>query len=244
MTRRETEAIVLSVETRGENDLRVVLLSAQGELIDAHAPAAKRSQRRFGAALQPATRIRARWTQRREGAGAILDEAVALGAPPHPDPLERLYASAHLVELLSIFGREGQSDPHLYRLLAAALGRLDQGDAVGPLARYVEGWLLRLAGWMPDLTCCATCGAPLTQASVALAAERGAFCERDAPPGSARLGREAINWLIATERHAPDRLPPLSAPAQRELAELLMHWIEGFAGRSLKAWRGWARLTR
>ncbi|RMG47517.1 MAG: DNA repair protein RecO, partial [Acidobacteria bacterium] len=61
MTRGETEAIVLATTVRGEADRVVHLLAASGERLVALAPAAARSQRRFGGALLPGARVKVRW---------------------------------------------------------------------------------------------------------------------------------------------------------------------------------------
>jgi len=161
VNRQEDEAIVLDTNVVGEADRRVLLLTSRGELIRALAPSAARSRRRFGAALQPGARVRARWTVRAEGAPPTLEEAQLLVAPPTPDPLERYYTVAHVLEMTTAFAREGAEDPRLFRLLAVILDRLEAGDPPGPLCRYFEAWTLRLAGLLPDLESCVQCGARL-----------------------------------------------------------------------------------
>lgn len=242
--RREEEAVVLAVEARGESDRRAVLLAASGELIDTHAPAARRSQKRFGAALQPGTRIVARWDRRREAGVTVLEEAQVIAPPPPPDPLERYYTTAHLLETVRAFAREGTEEPKLYRLLVAALDQLALGAELAPLSRYVEGWTLRLCGLLPELTSCASCGRSLEGTTVRIAAERGAYCAEHAPPGARALSAEGARWLSRTRGVAPDAIPPLGETADRELAPLLTSLIESFTDRELLAWRGLQRLRR
>lgn len=242
--RREQEAIVLMVEARGESDRRVVMLSSHGELIDAHAPAARRSQKRFGAALQPGTHVLARWERRREGGITVLEEAQPLIPPPSPDPLERFYAVAHTMETIAAFAREGAEDARLYRLLHAVLERFTAGDPVDPLCRYAESWTLRLSGLLPDLVSCAVCGQALGSGPVAIAPERGAFCKHDAPASAHRLSGEAARWLVATRGAAAGNLPALGLAADLDLQSLLHSLIKSFTDRDLVSWRGLVALRR
>jgi DNA repair protein RecO (recombination protein O) len=236
MLRREDDAIVLETRPHGEADRLVALLTGRGERLWALAPAAARSRRRFGGALQPGARVRARWTVRREDAPPVLDEAVLVAAPPTPDPLVRYYATAHVIDVVSAFAREGDEDPRLFRLLAATLDRLAAGDEPEPLARYVEAWTLRLAGLMPEIGTCAACGAPLAGSGLQLARAGGAFCGLHAPPGSWTLGPAAAAWLAAIRGLAPGRLPPADPPLLRELATPLTGTIMTFTERPLRGW--------
>ena len=244
MPRREEEAIVLDAELSGEADRRVLLLTAEGELVRARAPSAARSQRRFGAALQPGSRIRARWSRRAEDAPAILEEALSLAPPPTPDPLERYYVACHALELAAAFAREGAEDPRLFRLLSATLERLAAGDKPAPLARYVEAWTLRLAGLLPRLDACEACGADLAGGPARLAGESGAFCAAHAPAEAQAVGAAAAEWLRATHNCPPGALPPLAGAAAADLERALPELIVSFTERPLRALAALRRLQR
>lgn len=242
MPRREDDAIVLDAKVQQESDRSVVMLTAQGERVFAYAPHAAASLRRFGPCLQPGSRIHVLWTVRREGALPVLDEATLLAPPPKPDPLERYYATAHVLELANAFAREGQEDPRLYRLVARVLERLAAGDPWEPLARYSEAWALRLAGLFPDLDVCAVSGAPLVRRTAFVAPEMGAVAREHAPAGAYALGPEAQLFLDATRTCAPDALPPMGAAGARELARALPGLVQAFTERPLVAWAALARL--
>lgn len=245
MNRREEEAIVLESSLSGEADRQVRLLLGSGEILRATAPAAARSRRRFGAGLQPGARVRVRYSRKRENAEAVLEEALLLAPPPPPDPgLERYYLAAHALEISGAFAREGALDPRLFRLLAAVLERLREGDAPDPLARYLEAWTLRLAGLLPEIDLCHSCGASLTGKACSLVPEEGLFCDEHAPRGGHRLGREAGAWLQATRHRPPGDLPPLSGSAGAALARALPACIVSFTGRPLCAWPALLKLRR
>ncbi len=242
MIRREDEAIVLDAEVAGEADRRVLLLTSGGELVRALAPSALRSRRRFGSALEPGARIHVRWTVRAEGAVPVLDEASVVLAPPVPDPLERYYVAAHVLEIAALFAREGALDPRLFRLVAAVLERLAAGDQPAPLARYAEAWTMRLAGVLPELDACATCGIALAGRALRIAGERGVYCGGHAPPGARALGGAAARWLDGTRSASPGTLEPLPATPADELERVLPALIVEFAERPLRAWPAWRRL--
>ncbi len=243
MTRQyEEEAIVLDSRLLGEADRRVLLLAASGELVRGIAPAAARSRRRFGGALQPGARVRARWTVKREGADAVLEEAAVVAAPPPGEPIERLYAAAHVLELGAAFAREGAEDERLFRLVAACLDALASGASVEELMRYAEAWTLRLAGLLGDLGRCDACGAALTGRTVRIAPESGASCPRHAVPGAQSLGPAAARWLHESGRQPPGSSTSLSGVPARELARALPALVVAFTGRPLVAWPALLRL--
>lgn len=240
----EEEAIVLDCRLSGESDRRVLLLASSGELVRGVAPSAARSRRRFGGALQPGTRVRARWSVKRPGADAVLEEAQVVAAPPPGEPLERLYAAAHLLELGAGFAREGAEDERLFRLVAACLDALASGAPVEELLRYAEAWTLRLAGLLGDLARCDACGAALEGRTVRIVPEGGACCPRHATPGALSLGPAAGRWLSGAWRQHPTALDPLPAVTARELAAVLPALLVAFTGRPLVAWPALERLRR
>jgi DNA repair protein RecO (recombination protein O) len=242
MSTREDEAIVLDVQAQGESDRRVVLLTEGGERLFAYAPGAAASRRRFGAALQPGTRVRATTLVRREGALPLLQEALPLVEPPRPDPIETYYATTHVLELVSSFAKEGLADPRLFRLLARVLERLAVGDAPEPLCRYAEAWLLVLAGVAPSLDVCSATGEPLVGRPARVVPGQGAFLSDRAPGPGYDLGPAAREWLLAIRSLPPDNLDAPRPQAARELARALPGLIEDFTERPLRALAALRRL--
>ncbi|GAB4223954.1 MAG: hypothetical protein Kow0062_24940 [Acidobacteriota bacterium] len=243
MTIQEDDAIVLDVRTQRESDRSVLLLTGRGERLFAWAPGAARSVRRFGAALQPGARVRARWRRRGESALPVLEEAHLTGAPPRPDPLERYYASAHVLEVVAALAREGQEDPRLYRLTARVLDRLAAGDPPAPLCRYLEAWMLRLAGLLPDLARCDASGEPLAGRAARITPQHGLVADGPGVRGWP-LGPAARRWLEATRHAAPDAVDTPDREAAAELEHALPALIEAFTERPLRALRAWRRLER
>ncbi len=235
MQRHEDEAIVLETSVEGESDKRVTLLTARGERVFGYAPSAGASRRRFGAALQPGARVRASWTLKREGAFPVFQEAALLDEPPRPDPLERYYATAHVLELAGAFAQEGEGDQRVYRLAARVLAALSEQRNFDELCRYVEAWTLRLAGLLPELQRCAQSGEPLGDARARLGVESGLVREDLAEGRGWPLGALARRWLAASARLAPEALPALDDETNEELERALCGLLVSFTERPLKA---------
>lgn len=235
MQRHEDEAIVLETSVQGESDRRVTMLTARGERVFGYAPSAAASRRRFGAALQPGARVRAAWTLKREGAFPVFQEATLLEEPPRPDPLERYYATAHVLELAGAFAQEGEGDPRVFRLAARVLGALSRQRDFDELCRYLEAWTLRLAGLLPELDVCAQSGEPLGDRRARLGVESGLVREDHAAGQGWPLGPLARRWLAATARLAPEQLPGLDDITNEELERALCGLLVSFTERPLKA---------
>jgi DNA repair protein RecO (recombination protein O) len=244
MERREEHAIVLDSRVSGETGKLVSLLTEHGQLLQAFAPGAGGSRKRFGGALEPGARVRARWSVSREGGGARLEEAVLEHAPPRPDPLERLYATAHLVDLARAFARQGFEEPRLYRLVASCLGALERAAEVDPLLRYAELWVLRLAGLWPDLGQCAVCGRPLGGRPRWLAPDLGAVCAEHRGPAAQRLDASAAEWALRAGRTPPDAVPAPREADGGALRRVLTRWIVSFTDRPLTSLEALERLRR
>lgn len=244
MEAHEEQAIVLDSRVSGESAKLVSLLTEHGQLLQAFAPGAAASRRRFPGALEPGCRVRVRWTVAREGGWPRLQEAIVEKPPPAPDPVDRLYATAHMVELARAFARQGVEEPRLFRLLVACLAALEAGVAIDPLLRYAELWTLRLAGLWPDTRSCAVCGAPLSGGPRYMLPDAGAVCAEHRSGGAQRLEDRPAAWADSAARTPPQRLPGLDAASDRDLRRVLVRWIVGFTDRPLSALDGLDRLRR
>jgi DNA repair protein RecO (recombination protein O) len=244
MEQREEEAIVLDCRASGERGKLVLLLGETGQLVHAYAAGAAGSRRRFGGALEPGSRVRARWVVPREGGFTRLEEAVLEQPPPPPGPVDRLYATAHLVELARIFAQQGQEDPRVFRLVRSCLDALAGVDDVDPVLRYAEVWMLRLAGLWPDLEQCAVCGAALERRGRFVTLDTGACCARHRAEPSRALDEGAAHWTHVSERLAPARMPPLDVRSKAALVRLTRQLITGFSDLPLTTLDALERLRR
>jgi DNA repair protein RecO (recombination protein O) len=147
------EALVLRTYKLGEADRIVVFLTRDRGKKRGVAPNARKSRKRFGAALEPLTEVRISYfeKERRELVG--LNYAEPVRSPLSAASPEALGYSHYFAELIDEWAAEADVDEKLYRLGTSALEALLSGAPVEALARYFECWLLRLQGvYPPDLS--------------------------------------------------------------------------------------------
>jgi DNA repair protein RecO (recombination protein O) len=143
------EALVLRTYKLGEADRIVVFLTRDRGKKRGVAPNARKSRKRFGAALEPLTEVRVSYfeKERRELVG--LNYAEPVRSPLSAASPEALGYSHYFAELIDEWAAEADVDEKLFRLGTAALDALVSGVPTEALARYFECWLLRLQGVYP-----------------------------------------------------------------------------------------------
>ena len=144
------EALVLRTYKLGEADRIVVFLTRDRGKKRGVAHNARKSRRRFGAALEPLTEVRVAYfeKERRELVG--LNYAEPVRSPLSAASPEALGYSHYFAELIDEWAAEADVDERLYRLGTSALEALVGGAPPEALARYFECWLLRLQGVYPS----------------------------------------------------------------------------------------------
>ena len=143
------EALVLRTYKLGEADRIVVFLTRDRGKKRGVAPNARKSRKRFGAALEPLTEVRVSYfeKERRELVG--LNYAEPVRSPLSAASPEALGYSHYFAELIDEWAAEADVDERLFRLGTSALDALVSGTPPEALARYFECWLLRLQGVYP-----------------------------------------------------------------------------------------------
>ena len=117
------------------------------------APNARKSRKRFGAALEPLTEVRVSYVEKEQRELVGLNYAEPVRSPLRAASPEALGYSQYFAELIDEWAAEADVDERLYRLGTSVLEALVEGAPTEPLARYFECWLLRLQGvYPPDLS--------------------------------------------------------------------------------------------
>lgn len=144
------EALILRTYKLGEADRIVVFLTRDRGKKRGVAHNARKSRKRFGAALEPLTEVRVAYfeKERRELVG--LNYAEPVRSPLSAASPEALGYSHYFAELIDEWAAEADVDERLYRLGTSALEALVGGAPPEALARYFECWLLRLQGVYPS----------------------------------------------------------------------------------------------
>lgn len=202
------EAIVLRTWPFHEADLLVSIFTRSQGKIKGIARHAMKSRKRFGGALEPATHVRAQYTERPNQELVRLDQFEILWSPLK-DPIDHLRTAGLqlVVEVLEEAMPDLAADDNIYRLGITSLTAIQCGSVYLPVT-YFCLWMSRLMGWMPELGHCVVCGLALTGQTVYWSPiADGVTCHDDARPTSRPLSSRSI-----AESHRIARTP---------LAELL-----------------------
>jgi DNA repair protein RecO (recombination protein O) len=154
------EGVIVGRQDLGESDRIVRLLTAEGR-VDLVARGARRSRKRFGGALEPGVRVRAR-TRRGRGELEILEDIDVLGLPRRArEDYDRLVLLGYGCEVLGVLGGQGPT-AKLLRLAEVWLELLEGDTQPGTPSRVaLEAKALTFAGLTPALVVCPVCGEPL-----------------------------------------------------------------------------------
>jgi DNA repair protein RecO (recombination protein O) len=143
------EALVLRTYKLGEADRIVVFLTRDRGKKRGVAHNARKSRKRFGAALEPLTEVRVSYFEKEQRDLVRLDYAEPVRSPLVAASPEALGYSHYFAELIDEWAAEADVDERLFRLSTSALEALVCGVPGEALARYFECWLLRLQGVYP-----------------------------------------------------------------------------------------------
>jgi len=232
MPLKESEAIVLRTYPFRESDLVVTLFTRAEGKVRGVARAAKKSQRRFGGALEPLTYVKARYEDRERRELARLEACEVLDSPLSSEvSYSRAVALGHVAELLDELLPDREASDAVFRLALAVLPGLRGSDFWIPLT-YFELWMTRLMGYLPDLSECVLCGGGLNGSRAYFhVLTDGLMCPKhkrlassEISPESRKLASEMLRVPLSKIR-LPDS-PALGADLRRFLLERLEHHIE------------------
>ncbi len=239
------EAIVLRTWPFHEADLLVSLLTRDQGKLTGVARHAMRSRRRFGGALEPATQVRAHYTQQPRQELARLDHFEILWSPLSA-PLDYLRVAGMqlVVEVLEEAMPELAADDNIYRLALTTLKAMQPqansaaSQAVWLPVTYFCLWMNRLMGWMPELGHCAVCGLDLRGAPVWWsAAGDGVTCADDCRSQSHALSAASVgeSYRMARASLADLAAEPWPASRAADLRGFAVGMLERHLERRLRS---------
>ena len=192
MSLKQSEAIVLRTYPLREADLLVTLFTRAEGKVKGVARAAKKSKRRFGGALEPLTWVRAYYDDREGQELARLDSCDILESPLSATvDYPRVVALEHIAEALDELLPDREANDALFRLAVSVLHQLRWGSIWMPLT-YFQLWLVRLVGFLPELSECGACGQALNGSRAFYhAMSDGLMCVRDKRLASSELSAES-----------------------------------------------------
>jgi DNA repair protein RecO (recombination protein O) len=266
MPLKQSEAIVLRTYPLRESDLLVTLFTRAEGKVKGVARAAKKSKRRFGGALEPLTLVRVYYEDREGQELARLDSCDILDSPLSQTlDYERVTALEHVAELLDELLPEREANDAIFRLTCSVLRCLRTGSIWMPLT-YFQLWLVRLVGFLPEMSECIVCGRSLIEqrafyhamadglmcaqhkrlASSELTAESRELAQQmfHAPAGNfaARFSGNGNGYGTAEVNPHPTKRRSDGAPANADLRKFLMRIVERHLEKKLVTARVLERL--
>lgn len=218
-----TEAIILGSMNLGEADKLVTFFSLDRGRLKGVARNARKSFRRFGAALEPFTHSRLHLYERehqeliRIESADLMTQHFSLAGD-----LERMAAGSVMLELVRELSPEADRNPQVFLLLAHALNLLEAGEDIPFLLRIFEIRLLSLLGYQPKLDHCLSCGREGEREVIFVGLKGGVLCP-DCIVASggheARLSAGAVGFYYQVLRMDMDKLTRLK-PSNAIVAEL------------------------
>jgi DNA repair protein RecO (recombination protein O) len=187
------EGVVLRTIKLGEADRIVTILTQGHGKVRAVAKGIRKTTSRFGARLEPTTRVALQCYRGREL--DVVTQAETLEA--HRALREQYVLFTHAIPMLEAVdqvAQEHEPNPAVYRMLTGALRTLAQRNS--PLVTPAFFWkLLSLEGFHPMLDDCARCG--LTDADLVAfdLEEGGVLCRACARGGGRPLSAPALDLL-------------------------------------------------
>jgi len=187
------EAIVLRTWPFHEADLLVSLFTREQGKVMGVARHAMKSRKRFGGALEPATQVRAHYTERPKQDLVRLDQFEIMWSPlTAPIETLRLAGLQLVTEVLEEAMPDQAPEDNIYRLAVTVLTGLRSENVWLPTL-YFCLWMNRLMGWMPELGHCAACGLDLRGQTVYWSPTAdGVTCYDDRRPGSRALSAASV----------------------------------------------------
>lgn len=234
---QRASALVLRSTDYGESDRIITFFTRELGKVAAFARSARKSQKRFGGALEPFNRLAIRYRDRRGELLSLASATVDHARPGITTDLERISRAAYVTELVMEATREREPHAELFDLLDAGLEVIGTADTGGGWLAAFELKLLALAGYRPDLAGCASCGDADAE-RYRFAPERGLlFCARCTASGGIAVSAGTVRLLDASLQTPLDRLDRFAfSDAQvQEARRILAPFIRLQLGKELRS---------
>jgi DNA repair protein RecO (recombination protein O) len=235
-----TRALLLKQVDTGEADRVVTLLTEKLGKVSAIARGARRSRKRFGAALALFVLAEAELQRRTTSTLLLLTgyHALATHAGIGRD-IASIAHGSYATELVEALCARDQPEPALFELLLEMYGLLEREPATSERLRVFELRLLSAAGLAPQLTTCVACGRDVLGETEGLGmdAARGGVVCRDCHQPQQALEPESYGALFELSQIGLADASGLELPeaVRRELRHTLGSYLEHIVGRPLKS---------
>lgn len=212
----------------------VTLLGRATGKIAAIARSARKSRKRFGAALAPYILAEAQLTERRGELWQLVELEALRDFPTLGGELAKMAHAAYMTELCRESLPDHAPDERTFELYREALEVLDGGEPRVELLRAFELKLLDCVGFAPRLDACARCGS--LEALCAFDPSVGVVCRAC---GSAKYPMDESTRMDLLSRRTLDFRTsvarPMAATVNAQARNALIAFVEWHIGRRLKS---------
>lgn len=250
MERLKTHAFVFYSEPFWDYDKRVILLTQDFGKVTAIAPAAQRSLKRFGSALESLTQISIVYTEKRTSSLVRLEEAAIIYSfPSLKKDIKKMAYGSYFLEVISEVMREKEVSKSLFDFLFSFLKALEKSKHEELLCRLFEARLLSRIGYKPVLHHCLKCKVPLKDlGAISFSFLEGGVvctgtCHLEARRGSPRIrkeffreiSKESISYL--EKMIHKEKSLPINLRLSREIKTFLPAFLFFQLGREMKSYQ-------
>ena len=236
----KTEAFVLRTYSLAEADKICVFFTRDLGKVRGVAHGARKMKSRFGSALEPLTEV-ALGFYHKEGRDLVsvsTCEILRSHFRSASRDVQTAAAFSYMAEMLMEFLPDRESNERVYRLVSAVLESVEAKIDPPSLLRYFETWMLRLAGFFPDVSQCSTCGrASESGSTVYLTMEgspRCAECSGGRGMALTPALRRAVDEMLVSHPRALAEAP-LAPALAGQLTEINYQLIRHALERDLKS---------
>ena len=247
----KSDAVILQVTDYAEFDRIVSLYTRDHGRLRGIAKGAKRSQKRFGGALEPFTYNEVDFFER-EGHGLVrLENCRIINTfPAISQDIKKIAYGNYLLELVNTLTPEREKHPEILDLLLFFLNLLSSQPPREDILRVFEMRLTSLLGYQPQLLQCVSCGREyVTQVAYRFSVNKGgilcAVChkESDAYPC---LSHGTIKIFQQAQQLSLEKLNRIhfSAASHDEGKLIMAQFLEYHIGRKPKSLEFIEQLTK
>jgi DNA repair protein RecO (recombination protein O) len=239
----ETEALILRSYNLAEADKIVVCLSRSAGLIRGVAKGCRKLKNRFGAALEPFTLVNLTYYEKEHQELVSFRQVEILKSRFNLSSNAAILTGfSYMGDLLVDFSPPHQANDNLFRMaLACFEAASETPEDLEAVLRYFEIWLLKLEGFLPDLSTCANCHKAFGSDEAAyLAADLSLRCAQCSNGRGGVISKRLRSHMRTTEKLPPANFAEEAREAaketKREMAELMFQIIGRVLERMPRVW--------
>ena len=246
----KTKAIVLRSILYGEADRIVSLYTLEFGKVRGIAKGAKRSQKRFGNALEIGSYVSASFFEKETAELVRLSNCDLIRSfEGLREDIRKLAWASYLIELINEMTGERIQNKALFRLLLFSLNLIDRGSLREEVLRVFEIRLFSLLGYQPQFDACRRCRKGLTEEKAHFSArEGGVVCPSCSSglPGLLSISLGTIKTLRLSQTLPLEKVGRISFSLQslKESEVVLASFLSQYLGKDLKSKKFLAQLAR